>query len=112
MSDLNKVVLYVEKIKNKNLGQSLDNMRHFLMKDYNYDCEEATKLIDKGIVANSLHKITKLVLLKKVGLAPTSPHPAPPPPRHPHRHLDGKQISNTLTVIENCCSLLKSDEKN
>ena len=50
MSHSNKVVLCVEKIKNKNLRQSLDNMRHFLMKDYNYDCEETTKLIDKAIV--------------------------------------------------------------
>ena len=36
MADLNKVVLCLEKIKSKN------------MKDFNCDCEDAIKLIDKG----------------------------------------------------------------
>ena len=47
-----KVVLCLEEIKSKTLGQDPDNLRNFLMKDFNYDCEEAMKLIDEAIVAN------------------------------------------------------------
>ena len=36
MSDLNKVVICLEKIKSKNLGQNPDNMKHFSKKDFNY----------------------------------------------------------------------------
>ena len=48
----------MEKLKSKNLGQNPDNLKHFLMKDFNYDCEKATKLIDEATVAN----ITKSVI--------------------------------------------------
>ena len=34
-----KVVLCLEEIKSKTLGQDPDNLRNFLMKDFNYDCE-------------------------------------------------------------------------
>ena len=51
MSNLNKV-LCLQKSKTKNLGQNPDNLRHFLMKDFNYDCEEAMKIIDESIIAN------------------------------------------------------------
>ena len=47
-----KVVLCLEKIKSKNLGQNPDDLKHLLMKDFNYDCEKAIKLIDEAIVAN------------------------------------------------------------
>ena len=36
MSDLNKVVICLEKIKSKNLGQNPDNMKYFSKKDFNY----------------------------------------------------------------------------
>ena len=52
MSDLNKVVLCLEKIKSKNLGQNPDNLKHFLLKDFNCDCEDAIKLIDETLAAN------------------------------------------------------------
>ena len=58
MSDLKKVVLYSEKLKSKNLGQNPDNLKHFLMKDFNYDCAKASRLIDEAIIAN----ITKSVI--------------------------------------------------
>ena len=48
----------MEKLKSKNLGQNPNNLKHFLMKDLNYDCAKATKLIDEPIVAN----ITKSVI--------------------------------------------------
>ena len=57
MSDLNKVVLCVEKIKSKNLGQNPDNLKYFFMKDFNYDREKATKLIDEAIVANIIKSV-------------------------------------------------------
>ena len=52
MSDLNKVVLCLEKIKSKNLGQNPDNLKHFLLRDFNCDCEDAIKLIDEALIAN------------------------------------------------------------
>ena len=52
MSDLNKVVLCIEKIKSKNLGQNPDNLKYFLLKYFNCDCEDAIKLIDETLAAN------------------------------------------------------------
>ena len=52
MSDLNRVVLCLEKIRSKNLSQNPDNLKQFLMKDFNYECEEAMKLIDEAINTN------------------------------------------------------------
>ena len=57
MSDLNKVVLCLEKIKSKSLGQNPDNLKHFLLKDFSYDCEKAIKLIDEAIVVNILKSV-------------------------------------------------------
>ena len=34
MADLNKVILCLQKIKSKNLGQNQDNLKSFLVKDY------------------------------------------------------------------------------
>ena len=58
MSDLNRVVLCLEKIRSKNLGQNPDNLKQFLMKDFNYECEEAMKLIDEAINTNIIKSIT------------------------------------------------------
>ena len=58
MSDLNRVVLCLEKIRSKNLGQNPDNLKQFLMKDFNYVCEEAMKLIDEAINTNIIKSIT------------------------------------------------------
>ena len=57
MSDLNKVVLCLEKIKSKNFGQNPDNLKHFLMKYFNYDCEKAMKLINEAVVANIIESV-------------------------------------------------------
>ena len=57
MSDLKKKLLCLEKIKIKNLGQNPHNMKHFLMKDFNYDCKKAMKLIDEAIVANIIKSV-------------------------------------------------------
>ena len=58
MSDLNRVVLCLEKIRSKNLGQNPDNLKQFLMKDFNYECEEEMKLIDEAINTNIIKSIT------------------------------------------------------
>ena len=34
MADLNKVILCLQKIKDENLGQNQDNLKSFLVKDY------------------------------------------------------------------------------
>ena len=57
MLDLNKVVLYLEKIKCKNLGQNTDNLKHFLLKDFNCGCEDAIKLIDEALAANVIKSV-------------------------------------------------------
>ena len=58
MSDLNRVVLCLEKIRNKSLGQNPDNLKQFLMKDFNYNCVEATKLIDEALAENIIKSVT------------------------------------------------------
>ena len=52
MSDLNKVVLCLEKIESKNLRQNSSNFKHFLLKDFNCDCEDVIKLTDRALAAN------------------------------------------------------------
>ena len=57
MPELNKVVSCLEKINSKNLGQNPDNLKDFLMKNFNLDCEKAMKLIDEAIVANIIKSV-------------------------------------------------------
>ena len=45
------------KNKSKNLGQNPDNLKHFLMKDFDYDREKARKLINEAIVANIIKSV-------------------------------------------------------
>ena len=45
MADLNKVILCLQKIKSKNLGQNQDNLKSFLVKDCEYSPELAEHLI-------------------------------------------------------------------
>ena len=47
----------MEKINSKNLGQNPDNLKDFLMKNFNLDCEKAMKLIDEAIVANIIKSL-------------------------------------------------------
>ena len=57
ISNLNKVVLGLEKKKSKNLGQNPDNLKHFLLKDFNCDGEDAKKLTDEALAANIIKSI-------------------------------------------------------
>ena len=52
MADLNKVILCLENIKGKNLGQNPDNLTRFLIKDFGCEKEDADKLIDETICTN------------------------------------------------------------
>ena len=52
MSNLDITASCLEKIKSKNFGQGPDNLKHFLVKDLNYDYEDAAKLIDEAVAAN------------------------------------------------------------
>ena len=45
MADLNKVILCLENIKGKNLGQNPDNLSRFLIKDFGFEQEDADKLM-------------------------------------------------------------------
>ena len=57
MADLNKVILYLENIKGKNLGQNPDNLTRFLIKDFGYEKEDADKLIEEAICANVIKSV-------------------------------------------------------
>ena len=57
MSGLNKVVLCLEKIKSKNLGQNPDNLKHLLLKDFNCDCKDAIKLSDEALGGNVIKSV-------------------------------------------------------
>ena len=50
MSDLNKVISCLQKIKGKNLGQNRDNLMNFFVKDYECSPEIAENLIEANIV--------------------------------------------------------------
>ena len=41
MSNVNKVISCLQKIKSKNLGQNQENLIHYLVKDYNFSNDEA-----------------------------------------------------------------------
>ena len=57
MTDLNKVILCLENIKCKNLGQNPDNLALFLIKDFGYEKEDADKLIEEAIWANVIKSV-------------------------------------------------------
>ena len=57
MADLNKVILCLENIKGKNLGQNPNNLTPFLIKDFGYEKEDADKLIEEAICANVIKSV-------------------------------------------------------
>ena len=60
MVHLNRIALCLQKIKSKNLGQNQDNLKNFLVKDYEYaqkDYELAQNLIDEAVQANIVKSI-------------------------------------------------------
>ena len=57
MADLNKVILCLENIKSKNLGQNPGNLTRFLIKDFGYEKEDADKLIEEAICSNVIKSV-------------------------------------------------------
>ena len=57
MADLYKVILCLENIKGKNLGQNPNNLTPFLIKDFGYEKEDAGKLIEEAICANVIKSV-------------------------------------------------------
>ena len=127
MTDLNKVFLRLEKIESKNLEQNPDNLKHFLMKDLNHDCEEAMKLIDGTIVANIIKSLIfndKVVyrVIKADSNADDTIIVSKTQEDNSHVGKNDEtgfikdsetpqadqQISNILTITENFCSSLEA----
>ena len=53
MSNFNKVISSLQKIKSKSLGQNQENLIHYLVKDYSFSNDEADILIVDAVNANA-----------------------------------------------------------
>ena len=54
MEKFNKVILSLQKIKSKNLGQNQENLVHYLVKDFGFSNDEAEILIVDAVKANAI----------------------------------------------------------
>ena len=57
MSNFNKVVLSLKKIKSNNLGQNQENLVHYLVKDDGFSNDEAEILIADTVKANAIKSV-------------------------------------------------------
>ena len=57
MSNLNKVILSLQKIKSKNHGQNQENLVHYLLKYYSFSNNEEEILIIDAVKANAIKSI-------------------------------------------------------
>ena len=57
MEKFNKVILSLQKIKSKNLGQNQENLVHYLEKDYSFLNDEAEILIVDAVTANAIKSV-------------------------------------------------------
>ena len=57
MSNFNEVVLSLQKIKSKNLGQNQENLIHYLVKDNSFSNNEAEILIVDALKANAIKSV-------------------------------------------------------
>ena len=57
MSNVNKVILYLHKIKSKNFGQNQENLMHYLVKDYSFSNDEAEIIIVDAVKANAIKSV-------------------------------------------------------
>ena len=57
LSHLNKAILCLQNIKTKNLEQNQDNLKNFLVKEYEYSPDLAENLIDEALQANIIKSI-------------------------------------------------------
>ena len=57
MSNFNKVILYLQKIKSRNLGQNQGNLEHCLVKYYRFSNNKAEILIADVVKANTIKSV-------------------------------------------------------
>ena len=57
MSNFSKVILSLQKIKSKNLGQNQKNLVHYLVKDYAFWNDEAEVLLVDAVKANTIKSV-------------------------------------------------------
>ena len=57
MSNFNKVILSLLKIKSKNLGQNQENQVHYLVQDYSFSNDEVEILIVDAVKANAIKSV-------------------------------------------------------
>ena len=100
MPDLNKVVLCLEKITSKNLGQNPGNLKHFLMKDFNYWLWKSYEIDWWSNVAN----IIKSVIFKGKGafriIRADSNKTVVPETQEDNSHV----VQNDVIEDRNCCT--------
>ena len=57
MSNFNKIISSLQKIKSKNLGQNQESLVHYLLKDDSFSNEEAEILIVDAVKANAIKSV-------------------------------------------------------
>ena len=57
MSEFNQVILSLQKIKSKNLGQNQENLVNYLVKDYSFSSDEAEILIVEAVKAKVIKSV-------------------------------------------------------
>ena len=57
MPNFNKVILSLQKIKSKNIGQNQENLVNYLVKDYSFSNAEATVLIVDDLKVNAIKSV-------------------------------------------------------
>ena len=57
MSNLNKVILSLQKIKSKNHGQNQENLVHYLLKYYSFSNNEEEILIIDAVKVNAIKSV-------------------------------------------------------
>ena len=57
MSNFNKVILSLQKIKSQNLGQNQENLVHYLVKDYGFSNDEVEILIVDAVKTNAIKSV-------------------------------------------------------
>ena len=57
MPNFNKVILSLQKIKSKNIGQNQENLVNYLVKDYSFSNAEAAVLIVDDLKVNAIKSV-------------------------------------------------------
>ena len=114
MADLNIVILCLQIIKSENFGQNRNNLKSFLVKDYEYSPELAERLIDEAVQANIVKPIMfndkisyRIVKIDSVDDATISV-----PDTQVDNTEDGRTHTNKTFLEENTANMLKKRDEN